>query len=353
MGLESFIKNSHSTDDLIRRPFIIAEAGVNHEGSMELAKRLVNEAKQGGADAIKFQSYKADSLASKHSPAYWDLSKEPIESQHDLFKKYDKFWKKEFEELKNVCDKTGIEFLSTPFDLESANFLNDLMDVFKISSSDITNKPFIQYICKFGRPVILSTGASNLDEIQKAVGWIKPTGIPLVLLHCILNYPTEDSNANLAMILHLKKSFPEKLIGYSDHTLPGDMKNMEVAVLLGASILEKHFTYDKSLPGNDHYHAMDKGDLRKFSEKLNRLFELLGEDKKHSLLSEELARMNARRSLVAKRRLKAGQQISLEDITWKRPGTGISPREIDKVLKCQANKDLAEDTILQWSDLVD
>ena len=353
MGLESFIKNSHSTGDLIRRPFIIAEAGVNHEGSMELAKRLINEAKQGGADAIKFQSYKADSLASKDSPAYWDLSKEPIESQHDLFKKYDKFWKKEFEELKNFCDKTGIEFLSTPFDMESANFLNDLMDVFKISSSDITNKPFIQYICKFGRPVILSTGASNLDEIQKAVGWIKPTGIPLVLLHCILNYPTEDSNANLAMILHLKKSFPEKLIGYSDHTLPGDMKNMEVAVLLGASILEKHFTYDKSLPGNDHYHAMDKGDLRKFSEKLNRLFELLGENKKHSLPSEELARLNARRSLVVINSIKAGQRIGAEDITWKRPGTGISPREIDKVLKRQANKDLAEDTILQWSDLVD
>ena len=126
MGLESFITNSHSTGDLIRRPFIIAEAGVNHEGSMELAKRLINEAKQGGADAIKFQSYKADSLASKDSPSYWDLSKEPIESQHDLFKKYDKFWKKEFEELKNFCDKTGIEFLSTPFDMESANFLNDL-----------------------------------------------------------------------------------------------------------------------------------------------------------------------------------------------------------------------------------
>ena len=353
MGLESFIKNSHSTDDLIRRPFIIAEAGVNHEGSMELAKRLINEAKQGGADAIKFQSYKADSLASKHSPAYWDLSKEPIESQHDLFKKYDKFWKKEFEELKNVCDKTGIEFLSTPFDLESANFLNDLMDVFKISSSDITNKPFVQYICKFGRPVILSTGASDLDEIHEAVGWIKPTGIPLVLLHCILNYPTEDSNANLAMILHLKKSFPEKLIGYSDHTLPGDMKNMEVAVLLGASILEKHFTYDKSLPGNDHYHAMDKGDLRKFSEKLNRLFELLGEDKNNSLPYEELARLNDRRILVVKRMIKAGQQISLEDITWKRPGTGISPMEIDKVLKCQANKDLAVETLLQWSDLGD
>ena len=353
MGLESFIANFHSTGEPIRRPFIIAEAGVNHEGSMELAKRLINEAKEGGADAIKFQSYKADTLASKNSPSYWDISKEPTTSQHELFKKYDKFWKKEYEELKNFCDYIGIEFLSTPFDMESANFLNDLMDVFKISSSDITNKPFIQYICQYGKPIILSTGASNLDEIQEAVEWIESNGNPLALLHCVLNYPTEVQNANLGMILDLNKKFPKNLIGYSDHTLPGDMKTLEVAVLLGASIVEKHFTHDKTLPGNDHYHAMDKEDLRKFSDNLDCLFELLGEDKKRSLPSEETARLNARRSLVAKRRLKAGQQISLEDITWKRPGTGISPREMDKVLKHQVNKDLAEDSILHWSDLVD
>ena len=153
--------------------------------------------------------------------------------------------------------------------------------------------------------------------------------------------------------MDLKKKFPKNLIGYSDHTLPEDMRTLEVAVLLGASIIEKHFTHDKTLPGNDHYHAMDKEDLWKFSDNLGRLFELLGEDKKRSLPSEEPARLNARRSLVAKRRLKAGQQISLEDITWKRPGTGISPREMDKVLKHQVNKDLAEDSILHWSDLVD
>ena len=336
----------------IVRPIIIAEAGVNHEGNMDLAKRLIDEAKEGGADAIKFQTYKADTLVSKNSPAYWDLGKEPTKSQYELFRKYDKFWKDEFVALKNYCDKANIEFLSTPFDLESAGFLNDLMDVFKISSSDITNKPFIQYICEFGKPIILSTGAYNLDEIKEATEWVESRGNPLALLHCILNYPTRDEDANLAMIQDMKKHFPKYPVGYSDHTLPGDMKNLEIAVLLGASIIEKHFTHDKTLPGNDHYHAMDKEDLKKFKANLDSFFQLLGDHEKHSIVTEEAARTNARRSLVAKREIKAGQQISFEDITWKRPGTGISPKEIEKVLKYKAAKDIAPDSIFQWSDLV-
>ncbi|MBK50006.1 MAG: acetylneuraminic acid synthetase [Chloroflexi bacterium] len=337
----------------IVRPYIIAEAGVNHEGNMNLAMRLIDEAKEGGANAIKFQTYKADTLVSKNSPAYWDLSKEPIKNQYELFKKYDKFWKDEFVELKTYCDKTDIEFLSTPFDLESASFLNDMMDVFKVSSSDITNKPFIQYICDFGKPLILSTGASNLDEIKEASEWVESKGNPLALLHCVLNYPTKDENANLAMILDLKKNFPKYPIGYSDHTLPGDMKNLEVAVLLGISIIEKHFTHDKTLPGNDHYHAMDKKDLKKFTANLDTLFRLLGNNEKHSIVTEEAPRTNARRSLVAKREIKAGQQISFEDITWKRPASGISPREIDRVLNARAGRDIPEDSILQWSDFID
>ena len=152
----------------ISPPFVIAEAGVNHEGSMDTAKLLVDEAAAGGADAIKFQSYKAETLASKHSPAYWDTNAEPTRSQYELFKKHDSFWKSEFEELKEHCDRSGIEFISTPFDLESATFLNDLMDSFKISSSDLTNKPFINFICDFGKPVILSTGAAYLWEIHRA-----------------------------------------------------------------------------------------------------------------------------------------------------------------------------------------
>jgi len=267
---------------IIRRPYVIAEAGVNHEGKMSLARRLIEQAKEGGADAIKFQAYKANTIASKNSPAYWDTTKETTSSQYKLFKKYDKFWKEEFVELKEYCDQVNIEFLSTPFDIESADFLNDLMKVFKISSSDITNKPFIEFICNFGKPIILSTGASCLFEIQEAVEWIDAKQIPVHLLHCILNYPTQNEDANLGMIKDLQRKFPDKIIGYSDHTLPNEMKILEMANLLGAVILEKHFTHDKNLPGNDHYHAMDKNDLKRFYENLKVTHSILGDQKKIS-----------------------------------------------------------------------
>ena len=180
-----------------QRPYVIAEAGVNHEGSMDIARRLIDEAALGGADAIKFQTYKAGTLASKHSPAYWDTSKEPTPSQYELFKKHDSFWKGEFENLKKHCDQAGIAFMSTPFDVESAKFLNDMMDVFKISSSDLTNRPFIEFMCDFKKPIIMSTGAASLAEIAEAVSWIEAKGNPLALLHCVLNYPTMDENAAL------------------------------------------------------------------------------------------------------------------------------------------------------------
>ena len=236
---------------LVLRPFLVAEAGVNHEGSMDTAKRLIEEAAEGGADAIKFQTYKAETIASRHSPAYWDTSKEPTLSQYALFKKYDSFWKKEFEQLRRDCDAAGIEFLSTPFDVESARFLNDLMNVFKISSSDITNRPFIETISGFGKPILLSTGASHLHEIAEALDWIEPQGNKVALMHCILNYPCQDVNANLGMMLDLKRRFPDRMLGYSDHTLPGDMRALEVATLLGARVLEKHFR--KKQPPRQQY----------------------------------------------------------------------------------------------------
>lgn len=330
-----------------RFPYIIAEAGVNHEGSIEIAKRLIREAKEGGAHAIKFQTYKAETIASKNSPYYWDITKEPTRSQFELFKKYDKFWKKEFETLKECCDKEGIEFLSTPFDVESAGFLNDLMDVFKISSSDITNKPFIEYLCDFGKPVLLSTGASYVNEIEEAIGWIRPKGNKLALMHCVLNYPTEDQNAHLGMILGLMKHFPELPIGYSDHTLPADMRSLEIAAMFGAEILEKHFTHDKTLPGNDHYHAMDKNDLCMLISNLEKNFQKIGNFQVSSLPGEEPARKNARRSLVAARFIPKGKNITMEDLTWKRPAEGISPREIDVVLRSSAIKNIEEDEIIK------
>lgn len=335
----------------IEVPYVIAEAGVNHEGSMEIARRLIDEAAWGGADAIKFQSYKAETLASRDSPAYWDTSKEKATSQYELFKRHDSFWKKEFEELKKHCDAAGIAFLSTPFDVESATFLNDLMEVYKISSSDITNMPFIKFICGFHKPIILSTGASFLHEIAEAVEWIESCGNDLALLHCVLNYPTMDENAALGMIPALKRAFPRYAIGYSDHTLPGDMHILETAVLLGATVLEKHFTHDKTLPGNDHYHAMDKHDLRHFYERIRKTLACIGPLEVEALPEENGARRNARRSLVASRDIAAGAVITGADLTWKRPAHGISPRHFDEVTGMKARHAIAADTVIRWSDL--
>ena len=241
--------------------------------------------------------------------------------------------------------------MSTPFDIESAKFLNDLMSVFKISSSDITNLPFIDFMCDFGKPIILSTGASYLWEIQEAVDLIEKKGNELCLMHCVLNYPTPNENANISMIKDISKNFPNAITGYSDHTLPESMDTCLYAWLLGAKIIEKHFTHDKSLPGNDHYHAMDKEDLKLFWNKLKHAELLLGQDKITSLPSEEPARKNARRSLVASCDIPLGTKISYGHLTWKRPAHGISPREINNVIGKKSLVDIKEDDILKWKNL--
>ena len=353
MKFKDFIDNDNFNNGISLTPFVIAEAGVNHECDMEVAKRLINEAKEGGADAIKFQTYKAEKIASKHSPYYWDISKEPTKSQYKLFKKYDKFWKNEYEELKLLCDNIDIEFMSTPFDFESANFLNDLMEVFKISSSDITNKPFIEHIADFQKPIILSTGASELNEIKQSINWLttKSKIDTHCLMHCILNYPTSNENANLGMLLDLKANYPSFILGYSDHTLPEEMKILEIATLLGAKVIEKHFTHDKNLKGNDHYHAMDKNDLKIFRENLDNLKKSIGSFDKFSLETEQISRKNARRSIVANEIIKKGEIITKDKITYKRPGTGIPPFEIDNILGKKASKEILEDCIIEWEHI--
>ena len=347
-NLSEHIKSYHNIKKRYTRPYIIAEAGVNHECSMDIARQIIDEAKFGGADAIKFQTYKAETIASINSPAYWDTNLEQTKNQFNLFKKYDKFWKKEFELLKTYCDKLNIEFLSTPFDFESAKFLNDLMDVFKISSSDLNNKPFIEYIASFGKPIILSTGASHIEEVKKAVSWFHDKVPSYALLHCILNYPTLDNNAELGMIEDLQAKFPNVMVGYSDHTLPGEMHNLEVASLLGAKILEKHFTHNKSLKGNDHYHSMDKNDLVNFNKRLDRLSSLYGSGLKEPIGAEIISRQNARRSIVSICNLEKGHILSKSDLTFKRPGTGIPPDDIEKVVGKKLKFSIEEDDIINW-----
>ncbi|MDN5328053.1 MAG: hypothetical protein PWP03_691 [Candidatus Woesearchaeota archaeon] len=334
-------------------PYIIAEAGVNHEGDIKRAKQMIREAAKAGANAIKFQTYKAEKLASKKSPAYWDLKKEKTKSQYELFKKYDNFWIKEFEELASYAKSQGIDFLSTPFDLDSADFLEDLVPAFKIASADITNKPFLKHIAKKKKPILLSTGAATISEIWEAIEWIKEEGNDqIVLLHCVLNYPTPYKNANLGMIRKMKELFPDYIIGYSDHTLPDRVEEvLTTAWFLGAQVIEKHYTWDKTLPGNDHYHAMDFDDLKRLINKIKFLKEIIGNFEKHYLPSEEISRRNARRSLVATRIIQKGEIINKDDITWKRPGTGIPPKFIDLVIGGRALDNIEEDEILSFDKI--
>jgi sialic acid synthase SpsE len=349
MNLAEILEKREVNHYRVQKPYFIAEAGVNHEGSIDLAKRLINEAAEGGAHAIKFQTYKAETLASKNSPSYWDTTKESTRSQFELFKKYDKFWKSEYELLKRACDESGIEFLSTPFDVESARFLNDLMDVFKVSSSDLNNLPFIEELCNYNKPILLSTGAAYLWEIQRTVELVENNGNALGLMHCVLNYPTLNENANLGMIKDLQHKFPRQIIGYSDHTLPNDMDVCLHASILGAEIIEKHFTFDKTLKGNDHYHAMDVYDLKNFNSKVDSLFTTLGSFEKKPLETENVSRLNARRSLVAKNSISKGKIIEYNDLTWKRPGNGIGPEYIKSLIGMQSLLDIDEDTVLQFN----
>ena len=350
--MDNFFKNNLQNRVERGGAYIIAEIGVNHEGSMEIAKRLIDEAKEGGADAAKFQTYKAGTIASKNSPAYWDTTKERTETQFKLFQKYDVFGADQYKELSRYCEKVGIEFASTPFDLNAVDMLDPLMSFFKIASADITNLPLLRKVASKAKPVILSTGASNLSEIEFALSELKQYGASeICLMHCILNYPTEDKNANLAMLSSLARSFPHVTLGYSDHTEPSeDMMAVIVAYLGGAVVIEKHFTHDKSLPGNDHYHAMDKVDLDKLRALLGRIDDLRGSaGHKFALESEKLAVRNARRSIIAKHDLEPGHILGADDLICKRPGTGISPVHWDEILGRKLVAAVSEDETLSWS----
>ncbi len=335
----------------------IAEIGVNyydiaHElciTPLEAAKKMIHEAKEAGIHAVKFQTYKAETLAAKASPYYWDISEEPTRSQYELFKKFDSFGEKEYRELKEYSDSEGIEFLSTAFDFESADYLNELMEVYKISSSDVSNLPFIEHQAKKGKPILLSVGASYLNEIEAAVDAIrKHNDEPIVLMHCVLEYPTPIKDTNLLKITSLKEQFPEFYIGYSDHTKPTpDYDVIKTAYNLGAVLIEKHFTLDKTLKGNDHYHAMDPEDARNIIAAIERMDLIRGRGELNCLETEQTARLNARRSIVSAVDIKAGETIREEMLTYKRPGTGITPDKMPELIGLRAKIDIEEDTILK------
>lgn len=335
-------------------PYIIAEIGVNHECSIYKAKKLILKAKKGGADAAKFQTYKADLITTKQSPSYWNTKKEKNQNQYKLFKKYDHFTISDYKKLQIYCKKIKIDFASTPFDLDAVDALNNFVSYFKIASADITNYPLIKRIASKKKTVLLSTGASNISEITNAVRILQKYGCKkIVIMHCILNYPTLNRDANLGMIIDLQKKFPNNIIGYSDHTLPDkEMLNLTTSYILGARVIEKHFTLSKKKKGNDHYHSMDIKDLKNLKKRFLKIKEILGVSKKVFIKSEIKSRKFARRSLVLIRDKKKNEVLKKNDIICKRPGTGISPVFFNNVIGKKLKKNLNYDHILKFKDLV-
>lgn len=343
---------------LVGQFVLIAEIGVNYYDiarkmnitPLKAAKLMVKKARDAGVHAVKFQSYKAGTLAARESPSYWDTSEEATTSQYELFRKYDRFSFEEYKELSQYCEEIGIEFLSTAFDIDAADYLYELMNVYKISSSDLSNLPFIEYQAQKGKPILLSTGASNEEEIDQAVQLIrKYNDQPLVLMHCVLEYPTPYAHANLNKIGSLKHRYPNLIIGYSDHTKPDDDADVvKTAYSLGAIVVEKHFTLDKTLSGNDHYHAMNPEDARKILKMIDFIDEIRGSYEIKCLDTELPARRNARRSLVAACDIKKGEVFTKEMLTFKRPGTGISSGDMMNIIGRTALKDIAVDTLLHY-----
>lgn len=341
---------SNFFDKKLHKPYLIAEAGVNHECSMKTAVKMIKLAKMGGADAIKFQYYKAETIASKKSPAYWNTKKEKSKNQFQLFKKYDQFNFSNYEILKRECKKNKIDFMCTPFDINGAKKINKLVDIFKISSSDITNYPLIEEVSKFKKTIILSTGASNLSEIDKAVQVIKKYHNKIVLLHCVLNYPTRNDNAFLGLISILKERFKSIPIGYSDHTFQNFNLNIITAWLNGAIVIEKHFTHNKKLQGNDHYHSADFKDLKKLNEDFEQIIASMKDNIKKKLKIETKSRINARRSIYTTKKINKNHIICKEDIICKRPAVGLSPEYFNKVIGKKLKKSKKEDTPIYLKD---
>jgi sialic acid synthase SpsE len=333
-----------------RPAFVIAEAGVNHNGDLELGRALIREAKRAGADAIKFQSYKAGKISTRTAPRYWVEADDPDGSQYDTFRRQDSFGPEEHGELFRCAREEGILCFSAPFDDEAVDMLDELgVPAFKIASADLTDHPLLAKVAAKGKPVILSTGLADIAEIAEAVEVIRRKGNDqIVLLHCTLQYPCDPKNANLRMMLHMKAAFPGIPVGLSDHTL--GIAVPQAAVALGAVVIEKHYTMDKTLPGStDHYLSVDPAELKQMIAAIRTIESAMGRYEKGPVEAESGAYKYARRSIVAAKDIPRGTEIARDMLTFKRPGTGIYPKHVDLVVGRRARVDIPEDSVLDWS----
>ena len=332
----------------MKKVFIIAEAGVNHNGSIELAKRLIDVASESGADAVKFQTFKAEKLVSKNAQKadYQKQTSNNSESQFDMIKKLE-LDLNTHKELISYCKTKNIMFLSTPFDHDSIELLSDLgLEIFKIPSGEITNLPYLRHIGKLNRKVILSTGMANIGEIEDALDVLIEAGTKkenITVLHANTMYPTPMKDVNLKAMVTIGNTF-DIAFGYSDHTL-----GIEVdiaAVAMGASCIEKHFTLDCTMEGPDHKASLEPDELKAMVKAIRNIELALGNSIKKPSKSEIPNMQIARKSIVAKMDIKKGDKLSEENITIKRPGSGINPMRWDEIVGTIATKDYKEDELI-------
>ncbi len=328
---------------------IIAEAGVNHNGSMELARKMVDSAKSFGVDYIKFQTANPDLLMPKFAVMadYQKKNTGKEESQLDMLKKI-MLRTEDFPALKKYCEGVGIRFISTPFDLESIDVLAPLgMDFMKVPSGEITNLPYLRKIASLKMPIVMSTGMSTLGDVEAALDVLYKGGLPvddITLLHCNTEYPTPYTDVNLRAMLTLRQCFGTK-IGYSDHT-----KGIEVAVAavaMGASVIEKHFTLDRTLPGPDHAASLEPDEMRQLVSSIRNVEQAMGTGVKKVTDSERKNMDIARKSIVARRDIKKGERFTEENLAVKRPGDGISPMLWDSIIGTEAVRDFAVDELIE------
>lgn len=332
---------------------LIAEIGVNHEGRLDLAKKMIDLLAQTNCQIVKFQTYKAEYLASKDAKAYWDTSKENIKNQRQLFSKYDNFEIRDYIYLAEYAADRNIEFMTTFFDTRTLDSLAKYVKRFKIASADLTNFELVNKLCDYNKPIILSTGAASFEEIDGTLNVLEKNGVrDITLLHCVLRYPTEEYLSSLNRIIELGKEFPQCNIGYSDHTVPTEDHLVQItASLLGASILEKHFTFDKNFGGNDHYHSYDKDDVVSLYSKLERIELMRNFEPNNFLEIQKDARREARRGLYYFRDLFCGETIRIEDIISLRPSTGIEASRLFEVIGKKLTKDVKKDSAVKIEDL--
>jgi len=329
--------------------YVIAEAGVNHNCDVQLGYKLIETAGASGADAIKFQSYKASKISTRVAPRYWFEPADPKGTQWDTFARLDTLSDRDFKSLLGHARHVGLTAFSTPFDDDAVDLLAGLdVPAFKIASADLTCHPLIERTARVGKPMILSTGTSTLAEVEEALEVCLNAGNDQVaLLHCTLKYPCPPEGINLHMMEHLMRAFPEVPVGLSDHSL--GISVPQAAVALGACIVEKHYTIDKTLPGSpDHHLSVDPADMKAMVEGIRTVEKALGRAQKGLEPLEKDAYLYARRSVTSAAPIPKGTTITRAMLTYKRPGTGINPRFFDMVIGRVARVDIPEDTTITW-----